>query len=230
MLRGDFSLMAEVKQVAGEIASLTPRVDILINNAGGMRDRQIMTSEGLEATFSTNHLAPFLLTRELKPLLDVAVARAAPAAVRVIAVSSNGHSNSPGLDWADLQSLNDFSAGLAYCQAKLANLLFSRELTRRFGSDGIIAQTMHPGVVATNFAEHGGESIKAWYETVPDVLAPGQAAETLVWLATDPEGGRESGRYFYNRAEETPSLGAQDDVAAERLWLESEQLLASRDL
>jgi NAD(P)-dependent dehydrogenase (short-subunit alcohol dehydrogenase family) len=226
MLRGDLGEMAEVKRVADEIAALTPRVDVLINNAGGMRDRQIITSEGLEATFTANHLAAFLLTRELKPLLDTAVARSEPGSVRVLAVSSNGHRMSQGLNWDDLQSMND-NAGVAYCQAKLANLLFTRELARRAASDGIIAQAMHPGVAATNFAEHGGEGTKAWYATVPDVVAPDVPAETLVWLATDPEGGREPGRYFYNKSEEAPADLALDDTAAQRLWSESEKLLAS---
>lgn len=226
MLRGDFSLMAEVKQVAEQITALTPRVDVLINNAGGVRDRQIITVEGLETTFAANHLAPFLLTRELRPLLEAAVASTAPGSVRVIAVSSTGHRTSPGLNWNDLQSLNDFSAGLAYCQAKLANLLFTRELARRAGPDGIVAQAMHPGMVATNFAAHGDETMKAWYESKTDALSPDEPAETLVWLATDPEGGREPGRYFYNRAEETPADSALDDAAAARLWVESENLLA----
>jgi NAD(P)-dependent dehydrogenase (short-subunit alcohol dehydrogenase family) len=67
MLRGDFCEMADVKRVAGEIAGLTGRIDVLINNAGGVRDQLYTTSEGLEATFAANHLAPFVLTRELLP-------------------------------------------------------------------------------------------------------------------------------------------------------------------
>ncbi len=227
MLRADLSLMAEVKRLAGEIAALTPRVDILINNAGGVRDKRIVTSEGLEATFSANHLAPFLLTRELKPLLDAAVAASEPHSVRVIAVSSLGHRVVPGLDWDDLQSLEgDFSPGLAYSEVKLANLLFTRELARRVGPDGIIAQSMHPGVTATNFAVHGDDGMKAWYANIEDPFSPDVPAATLVWLATDPEGGRDAGRYFHLKAEEIPADNALDDEAAARLWVESEKLLA----
>ena len=75
MLRGDFTLMSEVKRVADEVAARTARLDVLINNAGGVRDRQIITAEGTEATFAANHLAPFLLTRELTPLLKAMLGR-----------------------------------------------------------------------------------------------------------------------------------------------------------
>jgi NAD(P)-dependent dehydrogenase (short-subunit alcohol dehydrogenase family) len=228
MLQADLSLLSDVKKVAEQIAALTPRVDVLINNAGGMRDRRIMTSEGLEAVFATNHLAPFLLTRELKPLLDAAVGAGPAGSVRVIAVSSTGHRNSSGLDFDDLQgNAIDLDAGMAYCHAKLANLLFTRELVRRWGPDGIVAQSMHPGVVATNFADHASEGTRAWYATIKNPLSPDQPAETLVWLATDPEGARDPGRYFHNKAEETPDDRAFDDTAAQRLWAESEKLLTA---
>ncbi len=223
MLRGDMNLMSEVKRLADEIAALTPRVDVLINNAGGMRDRQIITSEGLEATFAVNHLAAFLLTRELRPLLDAAVARSAPGTVRVLAVSSNAHRMSSGLDWDDLQSIH---SGSAYGQAKLANLLFTRELARRVAPEGIVAQAMHPGIAATNFALHGGELTKPWLATNPAMDPPELPAQTLVWLATEAEGGREPGRFFFNQAEEVPADTALDDEAAARLWTESEKLLA----
>jgi NAD(P)-dependent dehydrogenase (short-subunit alcohol dehydrogenase family) len=226
MLQADLSLLSEVQKVAGQIAELTPRVDVLINNAGGPRDRRVITAEGLEAVFATNHLAPFLLTRELKPLLDAAVAVTPAGSVRVIAVSSTGHRNSPGLDFDDLQgNATGLDPSAAYCHAKLANLLFTRELVRRWGPDGIVAQSMHPGVVATNFVNHAGEGMRAWYATMKDQLSPDQPAETLVWLATDPEGARDPGRYFFDRAEEAPDGKALDDAAAQRLWSESEKIL-----
>lgn len=228
MLQADLSLLSDVQKTAGQVAALTPRVDVLINNAGGMLDRRIITAEGIEAVFATNHLAPFLLTRELKPLLDAAVAAAPAGSVRVIAVSSTGHRSSPGLDFDDLQgNATELEPGKAYCHAKLANLLFTRELGRRLGPDGIAAQAMHPGVAATNFADHAGEGMRAWYAAKKDLLSPDQPAETLVWLATAPEGGRDPGRYFYNKAEETPGDKALDDTAARRLWSESEKILTA---
>jgi NAD(P)-dependent dehydrogenase (short-subunit alcohol dehydrogenase family) len=225
MVRGDFTVMAEVKRVAGEIAGRTPRLDVLINNAGGVRDRQVITAEGTEATFAANHLAPFLLTRELMPLLRVSAASPPRGTTRVIAVSSSAHRVVDRLPWDDLQSFRDTPPTLAYCRAKLATLLFTRELARRAAPDGIAAQAMHPGVVASNFASHGDAAMQA-HMAAADTVSPDEPAETLAWLATGPEGGRDSGRYFYRKAEEVPAAAAQDPAAAVRLWAESEALLA----
>jgi NAD(P)-dependent dehydrogenase (short-subunit alcohol dehydrogenase family) len=224
MVRGDFALMAEVKRVADQVESRTSRLDVLINNAGGVRDRQIVTADGTEATFAVNHLAPFLLTRELTPLLTVSATKLPPGSTRVIAVSSSAHRAIDGLDWDDLQSLGTFHPAAAYGRAKLANILFTRELARREGPAGIVAQAMHPGRVASNFASHGDEAMQA-YMAAADTVPPDEPAETLAWLAAEPEGGRNSGRYFYRKEEETPAEAAQDHVAATRLWSETETLL-----
>ena len=220
MLRGDFNLMADVVRLAAEIRALTPRIDVLVNNAGGVRDRLITTEEGTEATFAANHLAPFLLTRELLPLLR------ASAPSRVIAVSSSAHRHSQGYNFGDLQSFATGHAVAAYCQAKLANILFTRELARREAGNGVVAQAMHPGVVDSNFASHGDQTMQDHMAAAPTV-SPDEPAETIVWLATEAEGGRDGGRYFHRKAEEEPSDAAKDDAAAARLWTESEALLAS---
>ncbi|MET9387121.1 SDR family NAD(P)-dependent oxidoreductase [Streptomyces sp. NPDC002928] len=224
VLRADFSLMAEVVRTADEIKKRTSRLDVLINNAGGVRDRKIVTGEGAEATFAANHLAPFLLTRELMPRLRASAAALPTGSVRVIAVSSSAHRQAAGLDWSDLQSLGPVHCVAAYCRAKLATLLFTRELARRAGPFGIVAQAMHPGVVASNFAAHGNAAMRA-HMAAADAVPPDEPAKTLVWLTIAPEGGRGCGRYFHRQAEETPSDAARDDAAATRLWEESETLL-----
>jgi NAD(P)-dependent dehydrogenase (short-subunit alcohol dehydrogenase family) len=225
MVRADFTLMAEVKRVADEVSSRTGRLGVLVNNAGGVRDRQYITAEGTEATFAANHLAPFLLTRELMPLLKASAAAEPPGTTRVIAVSSTAHRMIDALDWGDLQSLGGFQPAFAYGRAKLATILFTRELARRAEPDGIVAQVMHPGRVASNFASHGDEGMQA-YMASADTVSPDEPAETLTWLATAAAGGHPGGRYFYEKAEETPSAAAQDDAAAGRLWTETETLLA----
>jgi NAD(P)-dependent dehydrogenase (short-subunit alcohol dehydrogenase family) len=148
-----------------------------------------------------------------------------PGTTRVIAVSSSAHRVVDGLPWDDLQSFRETPPTLAYCRAKLATILFTRELARRAAPDGIAAQAMHPGVVASNFAAHGDAAMQA-HMAAADTVAPDEPAETLAWLATEPEGGRDGGRYFYRKAEETPTGAAQDQAAAARLWAESEALLA----
>jgi NAD(P)-dependent dehydrogenase (short-subunit alcohol dehydrogenase family) len=223
-VRGDFTEMAEVRRVAAEIKAFAPRLDVLVNNAGGVRDALYRTSEGLEATMAANHFAPFVLTRELLPLLKDTAKGSPPGTVRVIAVSSSGHVVCPGMNWADLNMFDNFSTGAVYCQAKLANLLFTRELARRVGTDGIVAQAMHPGRVASNFASHGDEQMQS-YMASNETIPPSEPAETIAWLATDPEGGREPGRYFHARATVEAAPQALDDEAAARLWTETERIL-----
>ena len=223
-VRGDFCEMADVKRVAGEIAALTDRIDTLVNNAGGVRDQLYTSSEGIEATFAANHLAPFLLTQELLPILRATAAASPPGAVRVLSVSSSGHEVCAGMHWDDLNMFDDFHTGPAYCQAKLANILFTRELDRRVEADGIVAQSMHPGIVASNFANHGDDFMQS-YMAQQDGVSPEHAARTLVWMATADEVGVDGGRYFHDCAEVPAAPQALDDDAAARLWAESEKML-----
>jgi NAD(P)-dependent dehydrogenase (short-subunit alcohol dehydrogenase family) len=86
--------------------------------------------------------------------------------VRVLSVSSTGHEACPGIDWSDLQQTRDWVSGKSYCLAKLCNLLFTRELAKRVAADGIVANAMHPGVVASNFANHAEPRMKSYMETL----------------------------------------------------------------
>lgn len=226
-LRANLSLMAETKRLADEIKGLTGHIDILLNNAGGVRDKRYVTSEGTEETFAANHLAPFLLTRELMPLLEATAAEAGPGAVRVLAVSSQAYLVRQSMNWDDLQRLaGEFETGPAYCEAKLANQLFNVELSRRVGAKGIVSQALVPGPVSTNFFKHGDETMQA-YESQVQALSPADVAKTLVWMATAPETGVDGGRMFYEMQEVPVQPHGKDTAQAERLWNESEILLAS---
>lgn len=226
-LRANLSLMAETKALADAIKARTDRIDVLINNAGGVRDQRYVTSEGTEETFSANHLAPFLLTRELMPLLEATAAQGAPGAVRVLAVSSQAYLVRQTLNWGDLQRLEgEFETGPAYCEVKLANQLFNVELNRRVNGKGIVSQALVPGPVATNFFKHGDEQMQA-FESSVQALSPADVAKTLVWMATAPETGVDGGRMFYEMAEVPVQPHGKDEAEAQRLWNESEILLAS---
>ncbi len=225
-VRGDFCEMADVKRVASEIAELTDRIHVLINNAGGVRDQRYVSSEGIEATMAANHFAPFVLTRDLLPILKATAAESAPGTVRVIAVGSSAHESCPGMRWDDLFWERDFGPGGIYCQAKLANNLFARALNRRVAADGIIAHTMHPGVVDSNFASHGDETMQGHLAAMDDKVPPEHPARTLVWLATAPETGVDGGRYFYDLSETPAAPQGTDDEAAARLWNVTEDILA----
>lgn len=226
-LRGDMALMAETRRIADEIKALTNRIDLLFNNAGGVRDARYISAEGTEETFSANHLAPFLLTRELMPLLADTASRAAPGTVRVLATSSRAYLMPRTLNWDDIQHLNgDFAAGAVYCEVKLANMLFTAELARRVEPLGIAAHALVPGPVATNFFNHGDATMRA-YAGQADALSPAEVAQTVVWMATAAETGLPGGRAFYEMAELPIEPHGRDPEAAARLWQVSEDILAS---
>jgi NAD(P)-dependent dehydrogenase (short-subunit alcohol dehydrogenase family) len=225
MIRGELALLSDTERMAREIAHLTDKVHALLNNAGGVRSELVITPEGNEATFAGNHLGHFLLTNRLLPLLRAAAVNRKPGAVRIVNVSSTGHTSSPALDWDDLQQTRAWASGKSYCLAKLCNILFTRELAKRLASDGIVANAMHPGVVASNFANHCEPGMKSYMATL-DSQSPEVAADTLVWLASAPEAGDVTGGYFHNREGLSPSAAALDDKAAKWLWQESEALVA----
>jgi NAD(P)-dependent dehydrogenase (short-subunit alcohol dehydrogenase family) len=224
MIRGDLSLMSDTARMAADIGGLTDKVHALLNNAGGVRSEFVITPEGNEATFAGNHLGHFLLTNRLMPLLRAAVATSKAGTVRVLSVSSTGHESCPGIDWDDLQLTRAWVSGKSYCLAKLCNILFTRELAQLAAADGIVANAMHPGVVASNFANHCEPRMKSYMETLQSV-PPEAGADTLVWLATAPEAGKVTGGYFHKREALSPAPAALDDGAATRLWRESEALV-----
>ena len=232
MLRADLSSLKETDRVARELLAKTDRLDVLINNAGGVGKEMVMTAEGFESTFASNHLGPFLLTMRLLPLLRATAATSEPGAVRIIATSSIGHHSSPAMDWNDLQRTANFTTGGAYTNAKLANVLFSRGLAKRLAPDGIISHAMEPGVVlASNFVSHADNIMQRYMATLNDVaVSPEEAAATLVWLASSREAGLTSGGYYYQCKPARVSAAGQDDAAAERLWIESEALIARAGL
>lgn len=229
VIRGDLALLSDTARMAEEIAALTDQVHALLNNAGGVRAELVITAEGNEATFAGNHLGHFLLTHRLMSRLRAAAAASEAGTVRIVSVSSNAHESCTGLDWSDLQQRRDWTSGKSYCLAKLCNILFTRELARRVAGDRIIANVMHPGVIASNFANHADPRMRSYIETLKS-FPPEVGADTLVWLGTAPEAGRISGGYFQDRRPLEPAPLARDDAAAARLWTESAALIARAGL
>lgn len=225
MLRADLSLLADTARLADRIAGLTPRIDLLANNAGGMPARLEMTAEGLEANFAGNHLGPFLLTERLLPLLRAAAQDSPPCAVRIVNTSSDGSEMIPTLNLDDMQNLAGWNPGLAYCSGKLANVLHARALAGRLAADGIVAHAFHPGTIASNFFDDLPAETRAYTDTL-EKLPVEDGADTLVWLATCEEAGRSSGGYWYRRAPREPNPVVDDPAFVDRFWRESEALVA----
>ncbi|MFN3799950.1 MAG: SDR family NAD(P)-dependent oxidoreductase, partial [Sphingobium yanoikuyae] len=213
-------------QLAQDIAALTDRVDLLFNNAGGMTDKLVMTDEGLEANFAGNHLGPFLLTQRLLPLLRKAAQDQPAGAVRILNTASDASEMIPSINLDDMQNLERFSPGMAYCTGKLANVLFARALADRLAGEGIVAHAVHPGAVDSNFFSHAPADTQARSRGL-DKASEAEGADTLVWLATAPEGAACNGGYWYRRAPRAPNKLVEDAAIVDRFWRESEKLTAA---
>jgi len=216
----DLSLLAETRRAAQEIAAAEPRIDVLINNAGVMSAKRQLTVDGLELTFATNHLAYFVFTQALLPRL------LASAPARIINTASEVHRGAR-LDFADLQSEKDYSSYGVYGKSKLANVLFTRELAQRLAGTGVTVNCLHPGVVASRFAQprsgQGGDPSAASF-LASQGIPPEKSAEAIVYLASSPDLAQTTGKYFNQSRLSTPSEEAQDDATAKKLWVESERL------
>lgn len=220
----DLASFASIRRLAADFLERYERLDVLINNAGLILSERTETEDGFETTFGVNHLGHFLLTQ----LLLDRIKASAPA--RIINVSSRAHLRAKdGLDFDDLQLRKGYGGLQAYARAKLANIYFTRELARRLEGKGVTVNAVHPGGVATGFARDG--DVRAPFSWVfvlvrPLLRSPEEGAQTSIYVASAPELDGVTGKYFKDSKESEPSLVAQDDDAAKRLWTASEALVS----
>jgi NAD(P)-dependent dehydrogenase (short-subunit alcohol dehydrogenase family) len=215
----DMSGQAGVRRLAAEVLATYPRLDVLVNNVGGIWPTRRVTADGLEQTFAVNHLAPFLLTALLLGRLK----ESAPA--RIVTVAS--HVESMGtINFDDLQGAGTYSAAKAYSQSKLANVMFTYELARRIKGTGVTATALHPGLVHTNFGAEGQSLLFRLAHLVsrPIMKTAAQGAATPVYLASSPEVEGVTGAFFADCKPKKPGKQSQDSAAAARLWQVSEEL------
>jgi len=215
----DMSSQAEVRRLAAAVLDAYPLLDVLVNNVGGFWAHRHPTADGLEHTFALNHLAPFLLTNLLLDRLK------ASAQARVVTVSS-GAQAAGRIDFDDLQGARSYSGQRAYSQSKLANILFTSELARRLQGTGVTANSVHPGVVRTNF---GSEDQAGFFRIIsplvrPFLKTPTKGALTPIYLASSPGVDGVTGEFFANRKPKTANKAADLDVTA-RLWRVSTELV-----
>lgn len=220
LLVADLALQAEVRRLAEQLANRLERIDVLLHNAGAVNRERRLTRDGIETTLAVNHLAPFLLTHLLRPKIE---ASGTPARIIVVAsqVEARGRIAFDDLNF----ERTPYEPLAAYCQSKLANVLFTYELTRRLRNTDITANCLHPGVIATNLlCDYMGRPrvmSKVHRLTHP---GPKEGAEVSLRLATDPALSGVSGRYFRPEGEASSSKQSYDPELARRLWEVSEQL------
>jgi NAD(P)-dependent dehydrogenase (short-subunit alcohol dehydrogenase family) len=218
----DFACLDEVRALAAELARRHPRVDVLINNAGLIAGpRRTVTVDGHELSFQVNHLAPFLLTMLLRPQLS------SGSAVVVTTSSQAGAARDARVELDDLDMSRAYEALRAYKASKLANVLFTRELARRWGPMGVSAAAAHPGMVRSGWGRNGPLAVRVVVRSPVRMAmrSPEQGARTLVWLATARPGEDwESGGYFADCKPAKPNPSADDPGLAKGLWERSESL------
>jgi NAD(P)-dependent dehydrogenase (short-subunit alcohol dehydrogenase family) len=213
MVLADLTTIAEMIRAGKALAAKAEHVDVLINNAGAIFDRREITVDGLEMTFAVNHMAYYVLTECLRPVL-------APDA-RIVSTASAAHQTG-SLDFSDMTlartSPRTF-AFVAYGRSKLCNILWTRELARRLAGTSVTANCLHPGGVNTGFGDNLTGFAKTAFGLIKRfMLTPAQGADTLIWLASSPEAAGKTGGYWSKRKLVEPSAAARSDPAARKLW------------
>lgn len=216
----DLGSQRDVRRAAAEALASLDRIDVLILCAGVVARRRTLTVDGIETQLAVNHLAPFLLTT----LLLERLRRSAPS--RVITVASQVERGGY-IDFEDLGRERAYDPIAAYCQTKLANVLFTLELAKRLAGSGVTANCLHPGVVRTKLLhDYVGRPRLLKFLTALRNPGPEEAGRHLVRLATAPDLAGVSGAYFHEGVRAEPSSRATDGSMAERLWKVSEALVS----
>jgi len=219
IVTADLYSLGEVRLAGAELRRRLSRLDVLVHNAGAIHAARELTVDGYEKTFALDHLAPFLLTYELRDLL------AASAPARIVTLSSAGH-RFASFHWDDLATMERWpGATAAYGTAKLCNIWFARESARRLASKQVTSNAVHPGAVASGFGAAGSPLMRfAVRVGRPFLKTTAEGARTPIYVASSPQLEGASGLYFANCKPAKPSRWARDDREAKRLWTYSEQL------
>jgi NAD(P)-dependent dehydrogenase (short-subunit alcohol dehydrogenase family) len=209
----DFSSHASIRNFATAFREKYDRIDVLINNAGGIIGERQLNEDGYEMMFATNHLGYFLVSHYLLDLLKCA------GHARVINVASLGHRFS-SMRWDDIHAEKRFISFIQYGFSKLCNILFTKELARQLkNKTDITVNCLHPGNINSNFGRTGHPAFKLLMETFGFVLtSPEKGAETILYLAVSPEVKGITGKYWYKKNPTLPSMEAISPENATRLW------------
>jgi NAD(P)-dependent dehydrogenase (short-subunit alcohol dehydrogenase family) len=219
MVIADLSLVADARDAGERIASRHPKIGVLVNNAGIFDAKKVITSEGHERVLATNLLAPFVLTRTLLPALRTG----APS--RIVNIGSST-SDRADIDADHLVLGRDWTMVRAYGQSKLALMMTTFALAKRLEGAGVVANLVHPGLVATGLVRSGGMIGLVWRCLAPFALSEEQGADTALYAALAPEMAAANGLYLKNRRAAPPNRRALDPALVEHVWAATERLAA----
>lgn len=216
----DFASLDAIRQLAANITRNYDHIDVLINNAGGVFANRTETVDGYESTFAVNHLAPYLLTELLKPLMI------ASAPSRIVITASTGHYRGT-LDFDDLQYTQGYGIMKAYGRSKLANVIYARELARELAGTGVTVTALHPGAVATDIWSGAPALLRPVLAVVKRfaMISPEEGGRAITYLAESPEVEGITGEYFEKNAVRQPARLARDADASQRLMAESARMV-----
>lgn len=221
-LQLDLASLDSVRDFSKKFHEAETKLHILVNNAGVMLCPKSKTKDGFELHFGVNHLGHFLLTNLLLDLLKAA----APS--RIVVVSGMFHKCGV-VNTEDLNGDISYSRFKAFFNSKLANILFSHELSKKLQGTGVTVNSLHPGVVLAtilkSFSNFSMLNTALAYAVEYLFNTPEQAAQTSVCVAVDPDLEKVSGKYFLNLKEDTSSPESTDDEISAWLWKKSEELV-----
>ena len=220
LMIADLSSFSEIRKLAEKLEATYDRLDVILNNAGVFYSYNKKSQDGIEMQFAVNHLGHFLLTNLLRDIL-----RGTPGS-RIINVSSNAHFGGT-IDFKDINSENKYFGWKVYCRTKLANVLFTYELSRKTSNRTVTVNSLHPGMVRTRFVDKHVSLLYriGWNIPKPFMLSVEQGAQTSIYLASSNDLAETTGQYFVNCKAIRSSELSYDLHLARRLWDISEQLV-----
>ncbi|XP_037713162.1 retinol dehydrogenase 12 isoform X2 [Drosophila subpulchrella] len=218
----DLSSLDSIRKFVEDFKKEQRELHILINNAGVFWEPRGLTKEGFETHLGVNHIGHFLLTNLLIDVLE----RSAPS--RVVVVASKAHERGQ-IHVEDINSSDFYDEGVAYCQSKLANILFARELAKRLEGTGVTVNALNPGLAATEIARNMVFFQTKFAQTILRPLlwsmmkSARNGAQTTLYAALDPDLENVSGQYFSDCQLASVAPAALDDQMAKWLWAQSEK-------